>query len=147
MKWKDKYAIGIEPIDEQHKTLFQMVGDYQAVLNDGKGEQTYSLLLGTLDTYARCHFGIEEQCMVQHRCPVAEKNKNAHAKLIEILSGFQNRYCANGYDYAEASRLVDTLEQWLADHICRIDIHLKKCVKKSETNTLHPKTLDHNRLA
>ncbi len=130
MKWKDEYTIGIEPIDEQHKTLFQMAGDFQAVLDEGKGEQTYGLLLGTLDTYTRVHFNIEEQCMVQHRCPVAEQNKNAHAELIETLSGFQNRYHANGYDYAEASRLVDTLEQWLADHICRSDTHLKKCVNK-----------------
>ncbi len=147
MKWKDEYAIGIEPLDEQHKTLFQMAGDFQAVLDDGKGERTYSLLLVTLDTYIRNHFGIEEQCILQHRCPVAEKNKDAHSKLIETLSGFQNRYHANGYDHSEASRLVDTMEQWLADHICRIDMHLKKCVKKSETNAIHPKTLDHSRLA
>ena len=130
MKWKDEYTIGIEPIDEQHKMLFQMVGDFQAVLYEGKGERTYGLLLGTLDNYARSHFGIEEQCMAQNRCPVADKNKDAHSKLIETLSGFQNRYHANGYDHAEASRLVDTLEQWLANHICRIDMHLKKCVNK-----------------
>ena len=129
MKWKDEYAIGIEPLDEQHKTLFQIAGDFQAVLDDGKGDRTYSLLLLTLDTYIRSHFGIEEQCMLQHRCPVAKKNKDAHTKLIETLSGFQNRYHANGYDHAEASRLVDILEQWLADHICRVDTHLKKCVK------------------
>lgn len=130
MKWKNEYSIGIEPIDEQHKMLFQMVGDFQAVLNDGNGERTYSLLLGTLDAYVRSHFSIEEQCMTQHRCPVAEKNKNAHAELIETLSEYQQRYNASGYNYVEASRLVDTLEQWLADHICRIDMHLKKCVKK-----------------
>jgi len=146
MKWKDEYTIGIEPIDEQHKTLFQVVGDFHAVLDKGKGEPTYGLLLGTLEAYTRCHFGMEEQCMLKYSCPVAEKNKNAHATLIETLSGFHNRYSANGYDNAEASRLVDTMEQWLADHICRIDMHLKKCVKKSETNALHPKVLDHNRL-
>jgi hemerythrin len=147
MKWKDEYTIGIEPIDEQHKSLFQIAGDFRDALDEGKGERTYGLLLRILDTYTRAHFGIEEQCMQQHRCPVAEKNKNAHSKLIETLSGFQNRYHASGYDHAEASRLVDTLEQWLADHICRIDMHLKKCVKKSDTNALHPKNLDHNRLA
>ena len=130
MKWKDEYTVGIVSIDEQHKILFQMVGDFQAVLYDGKGERTYGLLLGTLDIYTRSHFGFEEQCMMQHRCPVAEKNKNAHAKLIETLSGFQQRYHASGYDHEDASRLVDTLEQWLADHICRVDMHLKKCVKK-----------------
>ncbi len=130
MKWKDEYAIGIEPIDEQHKSLFQIAGDFRDVLDMGKGERTYGLLLATLDTYTRAHFDIEEQCMQQHRCPVAEKNKNAHAKLIETLSEFKNRYDTSGYNYKEASRLVDTLEQWLADHICRIDMHLKKCVKK-----------------
>ena len=130
MKWRDEYTIGIKPIDEQHKMLFLLVGNFQAALDEGKGERTYDLLLGALDAYTRSHFGIEEQCMVQHRCPVAEKNKNAHAELIETLSVFQNRYHASGYDHEEASRLVDTLEQWLANHICRIDIHLKKCVNR-----------------
>ena len=136
MKWKDEYAIGIEPIDEQHKSLFQIVGDFRIVLDDDvlddddKGESTYGLFLATLSLYILDHFGIEELCMVQHRWPVAEKNKNDHAKLMETLSGFHQRYNASGYNYAEASRLVDTLEQWLADHICRLDMHLKKCVKK-----------------
>jgi len=128
MKWKNQYIIGIEPIDEQHKTLFKIVGEFQDVLNEGKGEQTYDLLLGTLETYTRCHFSIEEECMLQRSCPVAEKNKNAHADLIETLSVFQNRYCASGYNHEDASRLVVTLEQWLANHICRVDMHLKKCV-------------------
>ena len=130
MKWKDKYAIGVEPIDEQHKSLFQIVGDFHAVLEGGNGDRTYGLLLGTLDNYTRSHFDFEEECMAKHRCPVAEKNKNAHAELIETLSGFQESYHVNGYDHADASRLVDTMEQWLVDHICRIDIHLEKCVKK-----------------
>lgn len=130
MKWRNEYIIGIEPIDEQHKTLFKLVEDFQAVLDDGKGERTYDLLLGTLDAYARCHFGIEEECMMQRHCPVAEKNKKAHAELIETLSAFQNRYCSSGYNHEDASRLVDILEQWLAKHICRIDMHLKKCVNK-----------------
>jgi len=69
MKWKDEYAIGIEPIDEQHKLLFQMVGDFRAVLDERKGERTYGFLLGTLNAYISAHFGIKEQCMQQHRRP------------------------------------------------------------------------------
>jgi len=36
---------------------------------------------------------------------------------------------ATGFDPGDARDLPDTIEQWLANHICRIDIHLKQCVQ------------------
>jgi len=105
MRWSDKYATGVERIDEDHKMIFKMVEDYG-------------------------HFGFEEHCMSKFRCPAAEKNQEAHKEFLETLSKFRERYAAIGYDYAEARRLVGTVDQWLDNHICHIDVHLKRCVTK-----------------
>jgi len=130
MKWSEDYATGIERIDEDHKMIFKMAEDFRAALDEGVGSAVYPVLLDGLTLYCRGHFGFEEQCMEAYRCPVAQKNSKAHARFIETLSGFKQRYAVNGFDRTDARRLVDTVDQWLADHICSIDIHLKRCVSK-----------------
>jgi hemerythrin len=68
--------------------------------------------------------------MEAYRRPVAQRNKEAHVRFLETLSGFQQRYAVSGYDRTDARRLVDTVDEWLDNHICRIDVHLKRCVSK-----------------
>lgn len=130
MRWSDEYATGIERIDDQHKMIFKMAEDFRAALTEGGGEGVYGDLLQSLGRYARAHFGFEERCMDRYRCPAAQGNREAHARFNEILSGFQQRYAASGFDRADAHSLVDTIDQWLADHVCRIDVQLRRCVQE-----------------
>jgi hemerythrin-like metal-binding protein len=130
MKWSDAYATGIPRLDEQHRMIFRMAEDFRAALDEGRGMQVYGGLLQALDAYVRSHFGFEEGCMEKYGCAVARKNKEAHLRFVEVLAGFQQGYTRSGFDRADARKLVDTLDQWLADHICRIDVHLRACVGK-----------------
>jgi hemerythrin-like metal-binding protein len=132
LKWSIKYATGVERIDTQHKRLFQMSEDFRAALDEGRAARVYRMLLDSLTGYARAHFGIEEECMEQCRCPAAEENTLAHVKFVEVLGGFHKRNAERGFDQAEAQRLVDFVDQWLADHIGRIDVRLKPCVEDSQ---------------
>ena len=130
MRWDNSYATGIQRIDDQHKMIFKMAEDFREALEEEEGEGTYSGLLTSLSAYCRSHFDIEEQCMDEYRCPVAQENREAHVKFLEVLSGFQRHYAASGFDHTDALRLTDIVDQWLADHICRIDIQLKQCVSQ-----------------
>jgi hemerythrin len=128
MKWSERYATGLAHIDNQHKTIFAMSEDYRSALDEGRGEVVYPELLESLALYIRTHFGQEEACMERYRCPLGQANASAHGKFTAVLRGFQERYVANGYERSEAYRLVDTIDQWLNDHICRIDVQLKSYV-------------------
>ena len=130
MKWSDDYATGVERIDDDHKMIFRMAEDFRAALDVGRGGDVYAVVLDCLCLYCRGHFGFEEQCMAEFRCPVAEENKEAHREFLEKLNEFQARYAASGYDPVDARRFVDTVDEWLDNHICRIDVHLKRCVNK-----------------
>jgi hemerythrin len=130
MKWSDKYATGIERIDEDHKMIFRMSEDFRAALDEGLGSDVYAVMLDNLSLYCRGHFGFEERCMNEYRCPVAQENKQAHSWFLENLSGFQQRYAEDGFERADAWKLVDTIDQWLSSHICNVDIHLRRCVTK-----------------
>ena len=130
MKWIDEYATGVERIDEQHRMIFKMAEDFRSALDEGKGKVVYPTLLESLSLYCDGHFGFEEDCMAEHSCPVAQINEKAHARFLETLSGFQRQYADQGYDSFEARKLVDTIDKWLSDHICNIDVHLRNCVKE-----------------
>jgi len=131
MKWSDQYATGNEQIDDQHRMIFRMAEDFRAALDEGRGEGVYEEMLQSLDLYVRTHFGFEEKCMDKYGCPVAAGNKKAHGRFVEVLAKFQERYGASGFDRMDARELVDTIDQWLVDHICRIDARLKEYVGKS----------------
>lgn len=130
MRWSEEYATGVERIDDQHKMIFKMAEDFRAALDEGLGERVYGELLQSLALFTRSHFGFEERCMDKHRCPMAQRNRDAHVRFLEVLSEFQQRYAVSGFDSVDARNLVDTIDRWLAAHICRIDVHLRQCVRK-----------------
>ena len=125
MKWSEAFATGVSRIDDQHKMLFAMAADFRDALDESRGERVYAGLLESLELYGVSHFSYEEGCMARFVCPVAADNKVAHALFVGMLEEFNVRYAARGFDAADARNLVDTLEGWLADHICRIDVKLR----------------------
>lgn len=128
MTWTDAYATGIDRIDEQHRMIFKMTGEYRVALDAGRGERTYGVLLDFLEHYIRTHFGFEERCMEEYRCPAAAANRAAHAEFTETLAGFRRRYAGFGYSPADARELVDTLIRWFSLHIARVDVRLRESV-------------------
>ncbi len=130
MKWSEAYATGIARIDEQHKMIFRMAEDFRSALDEGGGEHVYRGLLQALNLYVRTHFGFEEKCMARYHCPVAQQNKDAHARFIGMLTGFQQQYTDAGFRSTDARNLVDSIDLWLADHICSTDVRLKPYVPR-----------------
>ena len=130
MKWKDAYATGVQRLDEQHMMIFNTADDFRTALDEGVGESVYPTLLDFLFAYCEGHFRFEEGCMEEHRCPVAQKNKAAHTMFLATFRDYRLRYETRGYQAEDARALIDKVDRWLDEHICRIDVHLKKCVNK-----------------
>jgi len=131
MKWSEDFATGVESIDNQHRMLFKMAEDFRSTLDEGLGERVYGDLLASLDAYARAHFGYEEGVMEQYQCPASLSNKHAHARFVEVLADFHERYARAGFDRTDAFALMDTLERWLSNHISRLDVQLKACIPET----------------
>ena len=128
MEWSERFETGVQRIDDQHRMLFKMTGDFRAALDEGKGKAVYDILLESLDLYARGHFAFEEDCMFRHQCPAAQRNQTAHRRFIAIVADYQAKYDVSGFSRLDARSLLDTLDEWLSNHICRIDVQLKDYV-------------------
>lgn len=128
MEWREDYATGIPQVDDQHRMLFRMASDYREALDADQGARLYPELLTSLDLYARGHFGFEEGCMARFICPAAKRNLAEHGEFVAVLQGFQAGFERDGFIQAVAYELVNTLELWLAQHICGVDVQLKRYV-------------------
>ncbi len=126
LEWDDKYRTGIAKIDEQHKTLFQMLNKFEEDIHDGKAESAFRATLVFLSGYVKNHFGYEEECMAERNCPFALQNLQAHQKFIEAFRMFEDRLGNEGFSWELLRELHTSVEEWLTNHICKVDIKLRE---------------------
>ncbi|MBI5415946.1 MAG: hemerythrin family protein [Candidatus Omnitrophica bacterium] len=131
LTWNDAYATGITDIDEQHKRLFGVINEFGAAVDRGEGEMKIGKTMKFLAHYAKVHFNFEEICMAKYRCPVALQNKKAHSSFLESYKKYTDRLAVEGCTEKLLREVQRMCEDWLADHICKIDTHLKGCVSKA----------------
>ena len=136
IKWQESYSTGVAKLDEQHKSLFKYSNELEESLNSqGVSKETLQRSLHFLERYVKGHFGQEESCMHQFACPAANINKLAHQKFIEAYITFSDRISKDADNDVDSDaplkELHHFLENWLTEHICKIDTQLKPCVHPS----------------
>lgn len=118
-----KYMTGIPQIDEEHKELFNIVGDAYQLVEAHEAQNKYDDIMGLLDRleeYARYHFAHEEEYMEKTRYPQLDMQKRAHAAFLERV---EEKDLGEGAQDQEEylEELIDFLFGWLSNHILRMD--------------------------
>jgi hemerythrin len=131
--WKEGYTTGVSGLDEQHRAIFSLLNRLGELIEQGIYDSAeVDALLREVGADVQRHFTMEEGCMMRHRCPVAQKNKQEHDQLLRIyrdfLSGFNK--CKT---LSALAGFHQSAEGWLLEHICFVDIHLRSCVSGVET--------------
>lgn len=129
MKWTEAYRTGVPALDAQHKMLFQMSEDFQAVIAEGAGEGSYGEFLRSLRLFVRAHFGAEENCMLRLHCRAYEHNSRAHEGFSNSIAKLEARFERDGFSPVDAQAALEMVDRWLVDHIGRIDVQLLPLVE------------------
>ena len=134
--WNEQFATGSETIDQQHRTLINNINHLESLLTDANLTPVQcEFLIGMvefLELYARTHFNFEERCMRQHRCPVQERNKQAHEQFLKFFAEFKQRYENEGLTPGVLRTLHQLLSSWIQEHILQVDTQLRPCIKQPE---------------
>ncbi len=130
LEWANIYATGVEEIDVQHRKLFKMINELGDAIKAGNGAQAAPQALKFLGDYVKTHFSYEEDCMHRMQCPVAGKNKEAHASFLSLFTKYSNRFKEEGYNDDLVIELHTIAVDWLVKHICGVDVNMKHCVRK-----------------
>ena len=125
MRWDEKYSTGWPKIDDQHRRLFEILGELERMSGDGFDATKGGVLVGFLDAYIRQHFNFEEMCMFRAQCPMADDNKASHAKFVRAFEELKRRFERDGATPALLGDMETMVRLWITNHILRIDVKLK----------------------
>jgi len=121
IKWSSEFALGIDALDEQHKTLVDMINALDASTHGTSGVEDLRLLLGKINDYVRDHFAFEERLMAGGGCSqeLVTRHLGEHAYFRSVLKDLTSDF-ENGRRNVTVT-LIEYLVHWLLHHIAVVD--------------------------
>lgn len=136
MMWKERYRIGVELIDEQHKELFHRLSKFiEIVQNDEEWEQKLDEVKKTLNfmqEYVVYHFDDEERYQEEINYPDIEVHKRVHAEFKEEINEYARILEEEGFTEEKIQELGARLMTWLIMHVGKADQKIGEYVKARE---------------
>ncbi|WP_058485250.1 bacteriohemerythrin [Defluviitalea phaphyphila] len=133
MMWKDKYKIGIERIDEQHKELFSRVSDFIKSIRSSKNWEgdmdKVKEIMEFMKEYVDIHFSDEEAYQEKINYPEIENHKQEHIKFKEIINKYLKIFEEEGFTEEKVQEFGGKLMTWLIMHVCKTDQKIGEYVK------------------
>lgn len=123
--WDESISTGIARLDAQHKMLFQKFNELAEAMAGTAARDTAGEVLDFLQFYAQWHFEQEEKAMEACQCPAAAENKQAHAEFTRSFGQFYAQWQEGTMTPALVQQTYVELENWLVNHISRIDVQLR----------------------
>jgi len=120
-------ATGVSSVDHQHRKLIDAINQMERFCREGRALDEIKGLLDFMGKYVVDHFSHEEKEMERLQCPVASKNKQQHAMLVEKYLEWRKAFDQSGGSLSMVYELHAFLKEWLINHICRTDRCLKDC--------------------
>jgi hemerythrin len=119
--WDDKYAIGIQLIDSQHKELFSLTNElFRACLGgDESIKGVFKETMGRMVEYVRFHFGAEQELLQRIKYPDYQEHKKQHDTLVLKILESVKKY--NEGEKLVPNQFVRTLRDWILSHIAHYD--------------------------
>jgi len=125
---KEEYKIGIETIDEQHKTLFELTEKtYQLLKNDFTLDKYDKIihLIEELRDYTKFHFKTEEEYMESIGYKRMFTQKIEHEAFVKQLQDVDLKKIDVDQD-EYIIKLLQFLNDWLVEHILEKDMLIGK---------------------
>lgn len=131
-KWKEKYAVNITVIDDQHKKLLEIINELKQVINNNLCEKKVSGVFFQL-AYLIDHYFIKEEIYLNDlKYPNIEQHKIEHNKFIDRIIQFQKDVENNKPDLC--LEIYKYLEDWFDDHILKYNKEAVEYLLKNGVN-------------
>ena len=125
MMWKEKYRVGADLIDTQHKELFHRVSNFiQTVQSPQPWEAKVEKVKETMafmQDYVVVHFNDEERFQEKIGYPELERHRDIHARFREGVQGYVDRAAKEGFTEELIQEFGGKLMAWLIMHVAAED--------------------------
>jgi hemerythrin len=130
IEWDDSLAMGIEEIDEQHKTLLQRLNDLSNAIGMNQGEVEIVKTLDFMSDYTDHHFSAEEKHMAEVGYPGLEHQRQQHEEFKGLLKQLEQDFREDGATKELADSIDTFLANWLFKHIRDVDHKFAEFLKQ-----------------
>jgi len=122
IEWSDKFSVGLNLIDEQHKRLIDIINVMIENSHSEFDKEIISKTLHELVEYAIYHFNDEEKLMMENSYPDYEDHKEMHDEFkIKIVSYHSGNVNIENI----GTTILEYLRSWLIGHILQEDMKYK----------------------
>ena len=132
--WGKELSTGSETLDQQHLMLINHInqlGNLSHATNPTRGEfESMVHLVEYLESYADFHFKGEEKCMESHQCPAHAENQQEHERFRGFIRDYKRQCEIEGFKIELIRSLHGVMQKWIQEHILKIDIQLRTCLRK-----------------
>jgi len=119
--WDDRYSVGVNIIDEQHKELLHLTNELYNTCKQGEefSREAFQRAAKVAVDYVGKHFFTEEKIMDTVKYPNMVAHKTEHKNFVK-------RVLANVKDFEEGRNFVPNnfvrfLKDWILSHVAMTD--------------------------
>ena len=113
MEWSEKFNIGIDVIDNQHRQILDYINALEKIRATGAREQIKDVFDDLID-YTQSHFSFEENLLAQVNYQFLPSHRSIHELFVKRLKDYRQRF-DNGESVEDD--LHRLLSKWLINHI------------------------------
>jgi hemerythrin len=113
--WSNKYSVGVDALDDQHKTLLKVLNEFHAASIRGKAREAAGPLMRQIVTLANEHFSTEQRLMESAGFPGLAGHRAKHEELSAKLAEFVSRHEEG--DTTMYAQLLYFMRDWLSSHM------------------------------
>lgn len=117
LKYEDKYVLGIEEIDQEHRELIERTNQLMDSYQSGNTEIEIIRLLDFLSEYVVVHFQNEEAYLLKKHYPYYDDHFKLHQDFKAAVIALKTNIEANGLTLSTRLELTHIATEWLTRHI------------------------------
>lgn len=122
--WDKSLSLGISRMDEQHRVLFDFMGNLFEAIKQKKEKEILMRKLLDLEEHTIQHFSIEEDYFKKFNYKEKESHIIQHKAFLEDIKILKEQIYIGSIS---AEDLLKTLVNWLSHHVKKIDIRYVNC--------------------
>lgn len=132
-QWSDNFSVGISEIDNQHKTLFELINRVFLAALHQEHQSSISEILDTLIEYTRTHFVLEEKLLLAASYSNLAEHKLEHRRFVEKMEAVVRKFLVE--EKVVTFELINFLKHWLKEHILETDMAYAGVIARSGFST------------